>query len=229
MVREVSRRLFAAAALLIACGMSLATTSEAQAAGSTANIGGASVPIGKPPPSPTSVTISGDGILDPLTVRADSQPEMFSALLDQVDWLVGRGQTHAPKTAALGPKYTLVVSVRDVAKHTYDLYPLAAGGPRAFRPAKQPDQQETTDAWFFGRLSMPETLRAAGIPLAEKVDFFSGGIGGGRAMAVDASKPGEDLDRALADLRQVLLLNAAVLLTVTLGLAGMSLLVRSPR
>ena len=112
-------------------------------------------------------------------------------------------------------------------RYGYDLYPLATGGAKAFRPAVQPDKRKSTAAWFLGRLGMSETLRAAGVPLPERPDVMSGGIGGGeRAIPDDTLDAGRDLDLLLADLREVLLLNAAVVVTITAGLAGIALLIR---
>jgi hypothetical protein len=180
------------------------------------------------PAKPDSITIDGEELGEAITVRAKANPELFEALLSQVNWLAtAKGQTTSPKAEKLGRKYTLVVHVGDQAKQTYDLYPMAAGGPRAFRPAKQPDKRRTTNAWFYGRLNMSESLRAAGVPLPETPETLHGGIGGGeRVFDQDTLNPGRDLDKLLADLREVLLLNGAVVLVITLGLAGISLLVR---
>lgn len=190
-------------------------------------LGMGAVAHAKPATKPTAVIISGHGLSAPVTVRADADPELFAAVLDQVSWLGGSGQTTAPKAADLGPKYTVVVHVGASAKQSYDLYPLAKGGPRAFRPAKQPDERKTTAAWFFGRLTMAETLRAVGAPLPEQPTTVHGGIGGGdRVIPDDALGTGEDVDRLLGELRQLMLLNGAVLLCITVGLAGIALLVR---
>jgi len=179
------------------------------------------------PPSPTTVTITGDDLDEPLAVQVNGDTEVFSAVLGQVTWLTGPGQTSSPEPGDLGPKYTLLVLIDDEPAQTYDLYPLAKGGPRAFRPAEQPNGRKVSTGWFFGRLNMSETLRAAGVPLPENPDTISGGLGGGeRVIPEDALNPGNDLDHLLAELRQVLLLNGAVVLAITLGLAGISLLVR---
>jgi len=177
---------------------------------------------------PTSVVISGDDLPAPVTIRADSQPELFAAVFDQVSWLKGDGQTTAPKAADLGPKYTVVVHVDEVPTRTYDLYPLAKGGPRAFRPARQPDRSRPGAAWFFGRLTMGEVLRAAGAPLPEQsVTLHGGGIGGGeRVIPEEAIGTEEDVDRLLDELQRLMLLNGAVLVSITIGLAGIALLVR---
>jgi hypothetical protein len=212
MVAGVSRRWFMGGAVLVAIAAPLLAPSPARAA----------------PPKPDTITIDGKDLAEPITVRSKATPELFDAMLLQVNWLADRkGDTTSPKPGKLGPKYTVVVRVGDQAKQTYDLYPLAAGGPRAFRPAKQPDKRKTTSAWFYGRIDMSETLRAAGAPMPERPGSLHGGIGGGeRVFDEDTLNPGRDLDKLLADLREVLLLNGAVVLVITLGLAGISLLVR---
>jgi hypothetical protein len=212
MVARVSRRWFMSSAVLVTVAAPLLAASPALAA----------------PPRPDVITIDGEELDEAITLRAKAGPELFEAVLTQVSWLAtAKGHTTSPKADKLGPKFTVVVHVGGQAKQTYDLYPLAAGGPRAFRPAKQPDKRRTTNAWFYGRLSMSETLRAAGVPLPERPETLHGGVGGGdRVFDEDTLNPGRDLDKLLADLREVLLLNGAVVLVITLGLAGISLLVR---
>lgn len=193
---------------------------------------------------PTSVTVSGPGLAEALTVRVAERPDLFKALLSEVDWLATRaGNAPTPDAARLGPKYQIVVSVDDVAEQTLDLYPLADGGPRVFRPAEQPKRKGAA-AWFYGRVSMPETLREAGVPLtAEQPAGPSGGEGGGEvvsgrsgagagpAAASVAAKPGQQLSstwapQAKPDLDDVvrqwqrdmlLLAGGAVLLLLMLG------------
>ncbi|MDQ7903164.1 hypothetical protein RB614_01345 [Phytohabitans sp. ZYX-F-186] len=208
----MSRRWFMSGAVLVAVAAPLLAPSPALAA----------------PAKPDTITIDGAELAKAITVHAKSSPELFEAVLSQVNWLAStKGQTSSPKAENLGPKFTVVVHVGEQAKQTYDLYPLAAGGPRAYRPAKQPDKRKTTNAWFYGRLNMSETLRAAGVPLPEKPETLHGGIGGGeRVFDENTLNPGRDLDKLLADLREVLLLNGAVVVVITLGLAGISLLVR---
>ena len=210
MVGKVTRRLGLSSVLLAALAVPLVAAAPASAAG------------------PTSVTITGEGMSGPLTVRAKTSPELFNAVLSQVSWLSSRpGQTTAPEAAKQGPKFTVVVFVNDRAKQTYDLYPLAQGGPRAFRPAKQPDLRSTTSAWFFGRLNMSETLRAAGVPLPARPDVLSGGIGGGGRITEESNfSPADDVNVVLGQWRQMYLLNAAVIVTIAIGLAGFSLLIR---
>ncbi|GAA4700873.1 hypothetical protein [Phytohabitans rumicis] len=213
MVAGVSRRWFLSGTVLMVAAAPLTVSSAANAA----------------PAKPTAVTIAGEGLGDPIRINAEDKPELLTAVLGQVGWLsTAKAQTTAPKAKNLGPKYTVVVYVGEAAKQTYDLYPLATGGPRAFRPAKQPDKRKTTAAWFYGRLTMSETLRSAGVPLPMQPDsLHDGGIGGGeRVFDEDTLNPGKDIDKLLGDLREVLLLNGAVVLVITIGLAGISLLVR---
>ena len=178
-------------------------------------------------PKPTAVKITGKGLKQPLLVTSADRPELFRSVLLQVSWLANSTpQPTAPKADKVGPKYTVVVLVKDAAYQTYDLYPLAAGGPRAFRPAKQPSGK-TAAGWFYGRLTMSETLRLSGVPLPEKPDVVSGGIGGGELVdAAEEAKTGPGLDQFLGELRQLVLLNGAVVLLIALGLAGISYLVR---
>ena len=215
MAAEVSRRLVSAVTLLVAAGSWWVIAGAAQA---------------KPAPKPTSVVITGKGLPAPLTVKTDADADLFAALLDQVGFLkTGAGNTTAPKAADLGPKYTVVVHVGEAAKQSYDLYPLAKGGPRVYRPARQPDKSQPGQAWFFGRLTMAETLLAAGAPLPEQniTTLHGGGVGGGERVIPDqAIGTGEDVDRLLGELRRLMLLNGAVLLSITGGLAGIALLVR---
>lgn len=211
---RVSRRWLLSGALLAVIAAPQLLTSAASAA---------------PANTPSAITIAGDGLAQPIAVQAAAKPELFGALYSQVSWLSGKGQSSSPKPDKLGPKYTVTVYVGDAAKQVYDLYPMATGGPRAFRPAKQPDKKaKTTAAWFYGRLTMSETLRAAGVPLPEQAEsLHGGGVGGGeRVFDEDTLNPGRDIDKLLTDLRQMLLLNGAVVVVITLGLAGIALLVR---
>ncbi|MFD0787923.1 hypothetical protein ACFQZ8_28785, partial [Micromonospora azadirachtae] len=180
-----------------------------------------------PKPPPPGVDVTGVGLSEPLRLRADTQPTQVSAVIDQVNFLARTGAATGPKAADLGPKYTVVVLAGDKPKQTYDLYPKAVGGPRIYRPAKQPDARKTQAGWFLGRLSMSETLRTAGVPLEREYDTVSGGVGGGeRVIPEDSLNPAKDIDRALGDLQRLLLLNVAVVLIITSGLAGIALLIR---
>jgi hypothetical protein len=212
MVRTLRQLIVLLAGLAVCTGITITAAGAAQAA---------------PKPAPMSVHISGDQLGQPLVIRAEADAAMYAAVFDQVSWMRGAGQAKAPSSDDLGLKYTVVVLSGDAAKQTFDLYPFAKGGPRACRPGKQPDQRSTAPAWFYGRLNMPETLRAAGVPLAEQADTVSGGIGGGeRVTPDDRLDPGRDVDRVLGDLQRLLLLNAGVVIAITMGLAGIALLVR---
>lgn len=212
MVKAVTRRFMFGAALVAAIGGTLIASAAAPATAA---------------PQTTAVTVSGEGFTEPVTVRADTDPEVFAALLDQVSWLRGTGHAGPPKDADLGPKFTVVVLVDDAASQTYDLYPLAAGGPRAFRPASQPNQRKTSAAWFFGRLNMSEALRAAGAPLPEQAAVLTSRIGGDDRVFQDGDLDSADgFDQLMHDLRRLILLNGAVVLVIATGLAGISLLSR---
>lgn len=179
----------------------------------------------KPPPA--GVDITGVGIVEPLHLRPETHPSQLAAVIDQVDFLGDTGQSSEPKQADLGPKYTVVVLSGDTPKQTYDLYPKATGGPRIYRPAEQPDSQQTTAGWFFGRLTMSETLRTAGVPLERQVDTVAGGAGGSeRMIPEDALDPAGNIDEAFSGFPRLLLVNVAVALTITMGLAGIALLIR---
>lgn len=241
MGREVIRRALATGAVLatlavpgvLAAGP--ASAASAGAAGPTGSIvqrraEGLDRPTGRrvAPPVPTAVTISGEGLDEPITVRAADNAALCEALGKQVSWLhTEPPQSAEPTPDKRGPGYRMVLLVKDRAVGTYDLYPRADGGPRIYRPAAQPDRRKTDAGWFYGRLNMSEALRTAGAPLPEVPDVVSGGIGGGeRVNGQETLDTREDVDRLFAQLRQVLLLNAGVLLIITAGLAGMSLLIR---
>lgn len=218
MVGKVRRLLGMVAAVTAAAVLSVGMAAPAGASHS-----GRAAP--KPPPA--GVDITGNGLTEPLRLRADSQPAHVLAVIDQVNWFGRTGAASGPKPADLGPKYTIVVLAGDAPKQTFDLYPLAKGGPRAYRPAKQPDARKTSAGWFLGRLNMSETLRTAGVPLERQFDTVSGGVGGGeRVIPEDSLNPGRDIDAAISELQRLLLLNVGVLLVITAGLAGIALLIR---
>ncbi|MFC5922349.1 hypothetical protein [Micromonospora vulcania] len=212
MVRQMRRMVTVLVGTMAAALLSLGTAAPASAA---------------PKPAPAGVDISGEGLSQPLRLRAEEQSQHVVAVIDQVNFLGRTGQPKGPKAADLGPKYTVVVLAGDTAKQTYDLYPKAVGGPRIYRPAKQPDARKTSAGWFLGRLNMSETLRTAGVPLERQYDTVSGGVGGGdRVVPEDTLDPAKDLDEALGELQHLLLLNVGVMLTITVGLAGIALLIR---
>ncbi|MEU1644365.1 hypothetical protein ABZ422_17680 [Micromonospora zamorensis] len=205
----------------------LATVLAGALATALLSLGTAGPASAAPKPPPAGVDIAGEGLSAPLRLRADTQPTHVGAVIDQVNFLAPTGMPKGPKPADLGPKYTVVVLAGETPKQTYDLYPKAVGGPRVYRPAKQPDGRKISAGWFLGRLSMSETLRTAGVPLERQFDTVSGGVGGGeRALPENTLDPAKDLDKALGDLQRLLLLNVGVMLTITVGLAGIALLIR---
>lgn len=215
----------------------MVTTMTRRALAGSVLLGALAVPLAATPASAasyTSLTIAGEGLPTPLELRGDADPELFAAMVSQVAWLHGRpGQTTAPAAAKRGPKYTVVLSIKDVPKQSYELYPLAVGGPRVYRSAKQPDRRKTTAGWFFGRLNMSETMRIAGVPLPVQADALMGGVGGGigGGDAEDQSEqavfaPMDEVNAMLEQWRRLFLLNGAVALLIAAGLAGVSLLIR---
>jgi hypothetical protein len=219
MVRQVTPRLLrravrgTLATLLLATPLAAGLTVVAPTAASAAG--------------PDTISMTGPGIQEAVTVRAADSPEQFAALLTEVNWLSSRpGQDRGPDAKTLGSKYVLTISTGRKATNRYELYPMANGGPRVFRPANQPDRHRVTAAWFYGRLSMPDALRGAGAPLPSTVVSVStGGIGGGQ-VADKTFDPNADLTSMLAEWRHFVLLNGAVVVVIALGLAGTSLLVR---
>jgi hypothetical protein len=124
---------------------------------------------------PTTITIEGDGLSGTLAIRQDSQRDVFNRLLHQVGWMATRaGDPMKPDPATLGPRYTLTVLAGDKPLQRYDLYPQASGGPKALRPADQP-QGKTGDAWFYVSLSVPELLHAVGVPVVDPGDTDGAG------------------------------------------------------
>lgn len=117
--------------------------------------------------APTAVAIAGPGLDEPIALRDTTRPDLFNRLLHQVNWMAGRGgDPMKPDPATLGPKYVLTVLSNDKPVQSYDLYPSATGGPKAFRPAGQP-QGRTSEAWFYVSMSVPELLHAAGVPVTD--------------------------------------------------------------
>lgn len=177
---------------------------------------------------PTAVTLAGKGVTGKLTVTQPDRPEVFQALLNEVSWLANATpQTTKPKADKLGPKYVLTVLAKNAPQQVYELYPLASGGPRAHRPSKQPTGKKA-DGWFYGRLSMSDSLRVAGVPLEAKSRVVNGGIGGGigEQVAVEELDPVAGVNNFIDQMRQLVLLNGAVLVVILFGLAGISFLIR---
>jgi len=217
MVRGAITRLMSAAGVMVAV-VAIAVGGAAASASAAP----------KPPAKPTSIQIEGKDLADTLIVTQTDHARLFENLLSEVSWMAGaKPQTTAPAAAKLGPKFTLTVMVKTVPVQVYDLYPMAAGGPRAHRPANQPSGKKA-DGWFYGRLTMSETLRVSGVPLKAKPDVVNGGIGGGVGEDIDAQdlNPVESMNDFLTEMRRLLLVNGAVLIAILFGLAGISFLIR---
>jgi hypothetical protein len=116
---------------------------------------------------PTAMAIAGPGLSEPISLHNVSEPDLFNRLLHQVNWMAGRGgDPMKPDPATLGPKYVVTVLSQDKPVQTYEVYPRAKGGPKAYRPAAQPSGK-TSEAWFYVSMSVPELLQAAGVPLTD--------------------------------------------------------------
>jgi len=218
MVRTVARRLRTGGAVVLAVGVFALAGGSAWAGPGPA--GYAAAPSA--PAAPTSATITGEGLDGPLTVSADTNEDAFDNLITEIDYLATYPNVlAAPKPDKLGPKYTVVVSFGAVARQQYDLYPLAAGGPKAYRPAAQPDKHKTTAAWIYGRLTMPTTLRGVGVPVA------GGAIGGGGGGVVQTTNAAAaDIGQVMGEWRRVVALNGAIVVLIAAGLFGMAFLIR---
>ncbi|MDP9816638.1 hypothetical protein [Spirilliplanes yamanashiensis] len=221
-----------AAALPVAALPAASAPLAAPAASAPLAAPAASAPLAAPAApkkgaKPDAVTVTGAKAPEGLTVTAEADPELFASLYGQVSWLAEAApQMAAPKKDKLGDRYTLTVLVKGAPQQVYQLYPHATGGPKAYRAAKQP-KGRTTAGWFYGRLSMSETLRLSGVALPEKRDLMTGGIGGGERVAAPVMPDyNRDVDEFVTELRQLVLLNGAVVLTIAAGLAGMSYLIR---
>jgi hypothetical protein len=211
-VRRVLAR-FAAAAVAVAAGIGLVPVAASAA---------------PKPPSPTAIQIVGAGLPgDKVVIAAQDRPELFRMMLNEVGWLAAaRPSASTPKRTTLGPKYTVPLFLKNAPQAVYDLYPLAKGGPRAHRAAKQPTGKKA-DGWFYGRLTMSESLRLSGAPLRAKPDVVTGGIGGGVGEDVDVSQlEPPTLNEFIAQMRQLLLLNVGVLMVILFGLGGIAYLIR---
>ncbi|GAA4599360.1 hypothetical protein GCM10023107_48220 [Actinoplanes octamycinicus] len=228
----------AAGALTIAAALALGTTpaaAQAETAGQSGTIP-ATKPTAKPPAAPKAqpngIHITGQGVPEEgIKVLQGEDPKLFRMLITEVGWLATAQPQASPpgKSAKLGPKYLVQVLIGEKAAQEYELYPLATGGPRAHRPATQPAAgKRQTDGWFYGRQSMSESLRLSGVPLKAKPDVVNGGIGGGVGETLDQSEldPVGGAGQLFGQMRQLLLLNGAVLLVILTGLAGMAFLIR---
>jgi hypothetical protein len=181
---------------------------------------------------PDRITVSGDELAEPVEVSAAEFPLLVEALDNEVNWLVGRSSNaDEPDEDARGPAYVLEVHIDGETRHRYVLYPLAEGGPRVFRPAEQPGNRKTTEGWFYGRLSLPDTLSAAGVPVEGAQPRLpgggappGGGTGGGNGGAGEPSP--ESTVGLLNTWRDGMQLTVLVALAIAAGLAAVALLIR---
>lgn len=181
----------------------------------------APTPSASPPPV-KSVQITGAGLANPITISSERDPARQEALRSELTFFANQGGTsQVPAPEKLGPKFTVVLSTDGKATEQYDLYPLADGGPRAYRPAEQPDKRQVGEAWFYGRISMPSALQTAGISL-QGLPAELGGGGGGAAAPTDAP----DIGRMLGDWRNFMGLNIAVIIVVAAGVFALAYVLR---
>ena len=173
------------------------------------------------------ITLTGADLVEPVTVRAATDPERYSALRTEVAWLVGRdGDAAEPDPDTRGPGYTMTWQSAQRA-HLFELYPLAEGGPRVFRPAAQPEDRTVDEAWYFARLSLPETLRAVGVEPAG--DQVGGGAGAGPVTPGGTEPPAGGTLGFLDEWREGMLLTAGLAAAVLAGLASIAFLLRRER
>lgn len=176
------------------------------------------------PPDVKTVTITGDSLPAPIVVNSTENADRYATVVSEVDWLANRPNVaKSPAGDKLGPKFTMVIAINGADKQTYDVYPLAAGGPRAFRPAAQPDKRKVTPAWFYGRLTMPVTLRAVGVPLGTAGPEEAGGSGGG---AVESPAPDPDIEALVGDWQRFVGLNGAVVVVIGIGVFAIAFMLR---
>lgn len=174
-----------------------------------------------------AVTVTGVGLSEPIEVTAEDHPDLCASLYAEISWLVRKDPTaDEPDPETLGDAYTMVVRIDGEPRHEFDLYPHAEGGPRVFRPAEQPGDREVDEGWYLGRLSMPETLAAAGVPLDEDDRDGPGGAGGGSVAPEQTAAPERGVFGFLADWREGMQLTLLVTVAIVVGLAGVALLIR---
>lgn len=180
-----------------------------------------------PSPSPSAppvqfVEITGEGLEAAIVLSSERHPRRQSAMRDEVQWLAAE-KVFAPPPGPdidLGPKYTLVLLTMGEPTDRFDLFPLAPGGPRVFRPAQQPGDRKVAEGWFYGRLSMPTSLLGAGVPLGG-VTPAPGGQGGGFTASA-----APDFTQVLGDWRRFVGINTAAVIIIAAGVFGLAYLLR---
>src|SRR5690606_22410908 len=107
-------------------------------------------------------TLTGADLPEPLEFTAEEHPTQYADVERELAWLLSRrSDSPEPDPDTLGPEYELIW-YRGERGYRFFLYPLAQGGPRVFRPAEQPDDRTVRAAWYFARLTLPDTLREIG-------------------------------------------------------------------
>jgi hypothetical protein len=178
-------------------------------------------PTPSPPTPVRTVQIIGEGLSGTIELNSVHDKQREAAVRSEVDWLAAMPSvTGALPFYQLGPKYTVLLLTDGKPYLTFDLYPTAEGGPRAYRPAKQPDGKAVDEGWFYGRLSMPATLFAAGVPLKD-IPADPGGEGGG----APASEP-PDFGGMLGSWRDFMGLNIAIAIIVAAGVFALAYVLR---
>ena len=230
MFRGMSARVLPAIGMLAAALVVAAGVAPAAAVAAPVPASPLTAPQAPKTKDPVAIQVAGKGIEGgKLVIPQDQRPEMFDLLMTEIGWLASATpHTTAPRADKLGQKYVVTVLVKNAPTQVYDLYPEAAGGPRAHRPGKQPTGKKAADGWFYGRVTMPEALRLSGAPLKERTDLMNGGIGGGigEDVAVDEIDPVSSVNSVLAETRKLFLLNGAFLVIILFGLAGIAFLIR---
>jgi hypothetical protein len=182
----------------------------------------AAAPTPTPSPQPIkAVEISGDGLANPIILFSDKHPQRHNVVRAEVEWLAGKGTPAPAPSGDIGPKYSVTLFTAGAPTHRFDLYPVAVGGPRVFRPADQPGGK-VADAWFYGRLSMPSSLLAVGVPLS---GVTPDPVIGGQAGGLDASQS-PDLRGMFGQWSRFMGLNVAAIVVIAAGVFGIAFLIR---
>lgn len=176
-----------------------------------------------------TIEISGEGLEAPVKITSDKDKQRFTAIMTELALLPTQpGVLASPPSERLGAKYTIVIYTDGKPTDTYDLYPQAAGGPRVFRPAAQPDQHPVSEGWFLGRLSLPTTLINVGVPLTGVVADPGVGVGrgGGGAEPVPTASELPDLAHVLGDWTKFTGLNSVLIVIVAMGIFVLAFVLR---
>lgn len=183
----------------------------------------AAAPSPTPSPQPVkAVEISGEGLANPIILFSDKHPQRHSAMRSEVEWLIGKGTPAPAPSGDQGPKFKVTLFTAGTPTEVFELFPVAPGGPRVFRPADQPGDRKIQSGWFFGRLSMPSTMLAAGVPLSGVVPDP---VIGGQAGGLDASQP-PDLRGMLGQWSRFMGLNIAAIIILAAGVFGIAYVIR---